>query len=159
MSGVATALLLIASASGQQFGSLDPLPSKGRQYVSFTAEQQVIAANKPAVLELRFHVNEGFHVNSHTPKSELMVSTRIEFQPASDVRLTAAEYPPGRELTFSFDPGEKLEVYSDVFVVKVPVVASSGTHEVKGTLIYQACNRAACYPTRNLPLSILFNAR
>ncbi|MEO6804873.1 MAG: protein-disulfide reductase DsbD domain-containing protein [Edaphobacter sp.] len=52
-----------------------------------------------------------------------------------------------------------MDVYSGSFTVKLPVVAEPGTHTVAGTLRYQACDRAACYPPKNLPVQILFTAK
>ncbi len=33
------------------------------------------------VVELRFKVADGFHVNSHTPKSELLIPTNLLYSP------------------------------------------------------------------------------
>jgi hypothetical protein len=152
-------LALVGSAAGQIVGSLDAPPVKAKQYVSYAGEPQVVPAGRAGVLELRFHVNPGFHINSHTPKSELLIPTLIKLDAAEGVKVAAAEYPAGKSLTFAFDPGEKLDVYQDDFVVKVPVVASPGEHELKGVLKYQACNHAACYPPRSLPIDVLFTAK
>jgi hypothetical protein len=142
-----------------QFGSLDPAPVKTKQYVSYTAEAQVVPAGKRAWLELRFHINAGFHINSHTPKSELLIPTKLDLVAALGTRVEPAEYPAGKTFSFSFDPGEKLDVYQDDFTVRVPVVAATGSHEMKGTLQYQACDHAACYPPKSLPVDVLFTAK
>jgi DsbC/DsbD-like thiol-disulfide interchange protein len=146
-------------AHGQQVGSLDAPVAKPKSYVVYSAEQQSVAAGKRSVLELHFHVVDGFHVNSHTPKSELLIPTRIELQPATGVKADAVEYPAGTSYSFSFDPTEKLDVYSGAFTVKLPVVAEAGTHTVDGTLRYQACDNAACYPPKSLPVQVIFTAK
>jgi hypothetical protein len=135
-----------------------PVP-KTKQWVVYAAEQLTVPAGKRAVLELRFHVVDGFHVNSHTPKSELLIATKVEFGAADGVKLLDPEYPAGKAYSPVFDPAEKLDVYSDDFVVKVPVVAGAGEHELKGTLRYQACDKAACYPPKALPVDVLFTAK
>ena len=111
----------------QQVGNLDAPPAKPKSYVVYAAEQQSVSAGKRSVLELHFRVVDGFHVNSHTPKSELLIPTRIELQPAAGVKADAIEYPAGTSYSFSFDPTEKLDVYSGDFTVKLPVVAEAGT--------------------------------
>jgi hypothetical protein len=111
------------------------------------------------VLELHFQVVDGFHVNSHTPKSELLIPTQILLQPAAGVKADAVEYPAGTSYSFSFDPSEKLDVYTGAFTVKLPVVAEAGTHTVDGTLRYQACDHAACYPPKSLPVQVIFTAK
>ncbi len=149
---------MLGASAAQEFGSLDQAPVKNKQYITYAAEAQVVPAGKRAVLELRFKVQENFHVNSHTPKSELLIPTQLELQP-SDVKVAAAEYPAGQSYSFSFDPTEKLDVYAATFTVKLPVVAKAGQHEIKGTLKYQACDRAACYPPKSLPVDVLFTAK
>jgi Disulphide bond corrector protein DsbC len=153
-------LLAFASAGyAQQVGNLDAPAAKPKSYVAYAAEQQSVSAGKRSVLELHFRVVDGFHVNSHTPKSELLIPTRIELQPAAGVKADAIEYPAGTSYSFSFDPTEKLDVYSGDFTVKLPVVAEVGTHTVDGTLRYQACDHAACYPPKSLPLQVIFTAK
>ena len=142
-----------------QVGSLDGPAAKPKSYVVYAAEQQVIAAGKKSVLELHFRVVDGFHVNSHTPKSELLIPTQIALQPAAGVKADALEYPAGTSYSFSFDPTEKLDVYSGAFTVKLPVVAEAGSHTIAGTLRYQACDHAACYPPKSLPVEVLFTAK
>jgi len=151
--------LALAPLAAHQFGSFDDVPAKNRQYVAYTAEPQVVPAGKRAVLELHFRVQDGYHVNSHTPKSELLIPTRIELEPADGVKASVPEYPAGKAYSFSFDPSEKLDVYADAFTVKLPVTASAGAHEVHGALKYQACDQAACYPPKTLPISVIFTAK
>lgn len=145
--------------AAQQLGNLSASAAKPKQYVVYAAEEQTVAAGKRSVVELHFRVMDGFHVNSHTPKSELLIPTAVKFDAADGVRPGVVEYPAGTEYSFSFDPNEKLDVYSGAFTVKVPVVADAGAHTVNGTLHYQACDHAACYPPKNLPVQILLTAK
>lgn len=134
-------------------------PAKPKAYVVYAAEPQAIAANKPATLELRFQVINGYHVNSHTPKSDFLIPTVVTLQPASGVKPGELQYPHGIPYSFSFDPGTKLDVYAGTFIVKLPVVASAGEHTIDGSLKYQACDNASCYPPRTVPLKVLFSAK
>jgi hypothetical protein len=153
------ALAGVGSLPAQQVGNLDAPVPKPKSYVVYAAELQNIAAGKRSVLELHFHVVDGFHVNSHTPRSELLIPTQISLQPAAGVKPEALEYPAGTSYSFSFDPSEKLDVYSGAFTVKLPVIAEAGTHTVDGTLRYQACDHAACYPPKSLPVQVIFTAK
>ncbi len=153
--------LLVGSGAlvAQQVGDLDAPAAKPKSYVVYAAEEQSVKAGKRTVLELHFRVVDGFHVNSHTPKSELLIPTNISLQPAAGVKTEALEYPAGTTYSFTFDPSEKLDVYSGAFTVKLPVLAEVGTHRVDGTLRYQACDHAACYPPKSLPVQVSFNAK
>lgn len=156
---LAVMMMLAALSAPQEFGSLDPAPARTHQFVAYQSEQLVVKAGKKARLELRFRVDDGYHVNSHLPKSELQIPTKVELVAENGVKVSAAAYPEGKSYVPSFDPAEKLDVYSGQFTVSVPVVASAGSHELKGSLKYQACDRAACYPPKTLPLVVFFTAK
>jgi hypothetical protein len=143
----------------QQIGNLDAAPVKAKSYVVYAAEEQSVAAGKRSVVELNFRVVDGFHVNSHTPKSELLIPTQLALQPVAGVKVAAVEYPAGTAYSFSFDASEKLDVYSGAFTVKLPVLADAGEHTLRGTLRYQACDHAACYPPKSLPIQVIFTAK
>jgi DsbC/DsbD-like thiol-disulfide interchange protein len=149
---------LMAGALGMQVGNLDA-PAKPKGHVSYVAEQQNVAAGKSSVVELRFKVDDGFHVNSHTPKSELLIPTAVTMKAADGVKAGSAVYPAGTSYSFSFDPSEKLDVYTGEFVVKLPVVAQAGMHTIDGSLRYQACDKAACYPPKSLPVQVMLTAK
>jgi len=154
----ALSLLALTLTAAAQLGSMDAKPAP-KSYVAYAAEAQAVPAGKPATLALRFHVNDGYHVNSHTPKSEFLIPTAVKVDPADGVKAGALVYPPGKLFSFSFEPGEKLDVYAGDFTVKLPVTAAAGEHTLNATLSYQACDNAACYPPRSLPVKILFTAK
>jgi len=159
MRRLAAAVLLCSGLAVAQQGTLSTSTARSKQYIVYAADEQVVAAGKKSVLELRFHVNDGFHVNSHTPKSELLIPTNLTLQPAEGVKAAAAEYPAGTAYSFSFQPGEKLDVYTGAFMVKVPVVAQAGSYTLNGVLHYQACDNAACYPPKSLPVQVVVTAK
>ena len=107
---LALPLMAVLPANAQQPGDLDAPPPKPKAFVLYAAEPQNVAAGKRSVLELHFRVIDGFHVNSHTPKSELLIPTQITLQPATGVKAEAVQYPAGTSYSFSFDPTEKLDV-------------------------------------------------
>jgi len=118
-------LMLGAGTLAAQMGNLNSAGARKRSYVTYDAEPQVVRAGKLSVLEMRFQVASGFHVNSHTPKSELLIPTKVALQPAPGVKAEAAEYPAGTAYSFAFSPKEKLDVYAGDFIVKLPVVAAA----------------------------------
>lgn len=161
LAGAMLAGLMVAApcAAPAQAGALRMPAQRTPSYISYDAEAQNIKAGARSVLDMRFRVADGFHVNSHTPKSEFLIPTRIKFEPAAGVKQEAAVYPAGVSYSFSFDPTNKLDVYSGDFTVKLPVVAAVGQHTIQGTLTYQACDKAACYPPRNVPVQLIFTAQ
>jgi len=155
---IAAYLLLVGSTLLAQQGSPNVSP-KAKQYITYVAEDQQVKAGKQSMIALSFKVADGYHVNSHTPKSELLIPTNLTLKPATGVTSVAAVYPAGTSYSFSFEPNEKLDVYTGTFTVKVPVTAEAGTHSVEGVLHYQACDNAACYPPKNLPVALTVTAK
>jgi DsbC/DsbD-like thiol-disulfide interchange protein len=152
---IAASVAMPAAIRSQSFDT----DAKPKSYIVYAAEPQKVAAGKSSVLELHFKVQDGFHVNSHTPKSELLIPTKLSMEPAPGVKTAAIEYPAGQPYSFSFDPTDKLDVYSGEFTVKVPVVAVAGEHTISGALHYQACDHASCFPPKTLPVSVAFTAK
>ena len=107
-------------------------------------------------VELRFHVGSGFHINSNKPAAEYLIPTILKLDVPTDIVVGKITYPAGEEMSFAFAPDEKLSVYSGEFnlLVQVRPLASMlpGKYEIRGRLRYQACDKAACYPPKQLPV-------
>jgi hypothetical protein len=112
-------------------------------------------------VELRFHVTPGFHVNSNKPSAEYLIPTVLKIDAPTDIVLGGTTYPEGQEMSFAFAPDEKLSVYSGEFDLQLSVrpLASvlPGRYAFRGELKYQACDKAACYPPKKLP--VLFDVK
>src|SRR5258708_6037105 len=83
LAGALLALPLAGVLLAQQIGNLEAPAPKPKSFIVYAAEPQNVPAGKRSVLELHFRVVDGFHVNSHTPKSELLIPTQITLQPAA----------------------------------------------------------------------------
>jgi hypothetical protein len=131
----------------------------GRKIPSVTmspAPLKTVTRGKPTDIDLRFHISPGFHVNSNRPNSEFLIPTALKINAPTDIVIGKLTYPPGQEQSFPFAPDEKLSVYSTEFSVGVVVhpLASviPGKYMLHGELKYQACDNAACYPPKKLPI-------
>ncbi len=109
------------------------------------------------MVTLNFRVPPGYHINSNTPKSEYFIPTALKMDVPTDIILGKIEYPAGEDRAFPFSPDEKLSVYTGDFTISVGVhplhSVVPGKYQMRGTLRYQACDNAACYPPKNLPVS------
>jgi DsbC/DsbD-like thiol-disulfide interchange protein len=133
--------------------------ARGKSYVTTDVVPTLtLQAGQTAQAELRFRVNPGFHVNSHTPGSELLIPTTLEFKPLEKIKAGKIVYPPGQQLALQFSPKDKLDVYSGDIVTQVPVIVAKdapiGQYSLKGELQYQACNDNSCFPPKSLPVEI-----
>lgn len=112
---------------------------------------------KETMVSLSFRIPAGYHINSNTPKSEFLIPTALKMEVPTDIVLGKIEYPAGEDASFPFSPDEKLSVYSGDFTIALGVhplhSVVPGKYEMRGVLRYQACDNAACYPPKNLPVS------
>jgi hypothetical protein len=115
-----------------------------------------VVRGKPGSTTLAFRIGDGFHINSNTPSAEFLIPTALKLDAPTDIVIGKITYPPGEEASFPFAPDEKLSVYSGEFMLHVVVrpLASvvPGKYSIRGQLKYQACDKAACYPPKRLPV-------
>jgi hypothetical protein len=147
-------VLLVAGVAAGQGISFGDSGAAKKQHVVFVSDGVVVKAGAEQVVELRFRVEEGFHINSHTPKDELLIPTVLTLDSGGGVKVMGEEYPKGSVFKLNVGDGETLDVYQGEFRVRVKMVAGAGTQDLVGTLRYQACDNAACFPPRNLVVKV-----
>jgi cytochrome c biogenesis DsbD-like protein len=145
-------LLLTGPGSFAQEGFGSKVPSVT---LSTPAIPSIIRGT-PGKAELHFHITPGFHVNSNTPSEEYLIPTALRMDAPTDIVVGRIIYPAGQNITLPFAPDLKLNVYSGEFSVLVTVRPLSsvlpGKYALRGRLKYQACDKAACYPPKELPV-------
>ena len=134
-------------------------PAAKGGHVTFAAEPQTVAANRPVTLVLRFHVDPGFHINSHAPKSDMLIPTKIAVEDLPAGSVSAVDFPQGTPYSFSFEPKNKLDVYTGDFTLVAHLTAKPGQQTLKAALHYQACDASACYPPKLLAVEQPFTAK
>jgi hypothetical protein len=150
---LASALFLISAWAWAQ----DDLGPQGPAVKMAPAPVVTAVQGKPATVPLSFRVASGYHINSNKPKSEFLIPTVLKVEATTDIVIGKTTYPEGQDMSFAFANDEKLNVYTGDFKVDVLVrplrSVQAGKYIVRGTLKYQACDNAACYPPRQLPVS------
>lgn len=131
---------------------------RGRAWVSMVpAGLTNIDRGKPGTVDLQFRVTRGFHINSNQPKQDYLKKTELKLDAPTDIVIGRITYPPGQDRSFPFAPKDKLSVYSGDFEVKVTVRPLHSVlptkYAIHGFLKYQACDNAACYPPKQLPVT------
>jgi hypothetical protein len=155
-------VLLAAFVAAGQESPADPsanqdIPGRKTPSVSMTPSPVVaVTRGKSNPVNLRFHVASGFHVNSNHPKSEFLIPTVLKLSAPTDIVIGRVTYPAGSDMSFAFAPEDKLSVYSGEFPVAVEVRPLAevipAKYMIRGELKYQACDNAACYPPKKLPV-------
>lgn len=146
------------AAAQIQLGGIDRAAEPHKQHVELLTDSLQLTAKKVQEVELRFRVDPGFHINSHTPHDELLIPTELKLDPGA-LHITAEQYPPGSSFHLAVSSGEDLDVYQGEFRVVLRVEPSPGESTVTGVLRYQACDNAACFPPKKLPIRIAVAAR
>ena len=141
---LAVALLTAAAFAQQQYVSVAPV------------DAVTVTRGKTAAIKIACRVNQGFHINSNKPNSELLIPTEFKFSLPTELMIAGVTYPAGQQLTFPFMPNEPLSVYSGDFEVKANVRTSQhispGTYRVHAQLKYQACNDRQCFAPKTMPV-------
>ncbi len=150
-------LLAIASAAQSPGPVLQPKASPTQRVTTVPMTTITVAAGGSKHIEILFRVTPGYHINSHTPSSELLVATVLKVNPPTNVEIAKVTYPAGEDRSFPFAPGETLNVYTGDFIVSALVHPARNTppgkFRVRGALEYQACDDRACYPPGKLPVA------
>jgi len=146
-----------AVAQGISFGDA-PAAKKG--HVVLLSDGVDVAAGKVQWVELRFRVDPGFHINSHAPKDPLLIGTALKLDTGHGVDVQGMDYPKGA--AFQLGQGkdaQMLDVYQGEFRMRVRLIADPGNTTMSGTLRYQACDDAACFPPKNLDVKVAVNSK
>jgi Disulphide bond corrector protein DsbC len=148
------ALVMGARAQDISFGG-DAAAAAKKGHVLLLSDSADVAKGKEQVIELRFRVDPGFHINSHTPKDPLLIATVLKLDSGHGVDVLGQEYPKGAAFKLGQGTdGEVLDVYQGEFRVKVRVKADAGDSTLTGALHYQACDDAACFPPKTLAVKV-----
>jgi DsbC/DsbD-like thiol-disulfide interchange protein len=147
-------LAMTCAPSVAQEIQLGPAAAPHKAHVELLSDAVEVKAGEPQVVELRFRVQDGFHINSHTPKDELLIPTALQLNAASGMKVVDEQYPKGSTFRLPLGEGATLDVYQGEFRVSVRLVAPKGSSTLTGLLKYQACDNAVCYPPKTLPVTV-----
>jgi DsbC/DsbD-like thiol-disulfide interchange protein len=160
---VALALILgtgaAVRAQGIVFDDARPAAhSKG--HVVLLSDGVSVQAGEAEYVELRFRVDDGYHINSHAPLDSLLIPTQVKLPDAVGIRVLAEEYPRGSAFKLgSGADARALDVYQGEFRVRVKLRAERGGQTMFGSLHYQACDDASCFPPKTLDFQVAVNAK
>jgi hypothetical protein len=149
---ILVAMLLVTGLARAQEITFDGTRPAAKQHIVLLSDAVQVEAGKP-------QLDPGFHINSHTPHDEMLIPTVLKLDPADNLQIQDAQYPAGTAFRLPIGAGETLDVYQGEFRVLVRVLARKGQWSLVGGLRYQACDNAACFPPKTLPVKIAVEAR
>jgi hypothetical protein len=116
-----------------------------------------VKAGTTATAVLHFKIEKGFHTHSHQPSESNFIATVVSIPPTNGVMAGKITYPEGKAETVE-GLSKPLSLYEGEFKLEVPIkVDATATlpATVPGTLTYQACKGATCYPPKKLKFDLV----
>jgi hypothetical protein len=117
------------------------------------------AKGSATVVTVKASLPAGYHANSNKPTETYLIPLTIKWT-AGPLQMDSVTYPQPKFERFPFQkPSDKpLSVVTGEFSIAtrftVPANAPAGPAAENGTLRYQACDNKACYPPKNVPVSV-----
>ncbi len=105
---------------------------------------------------VHFKVEKGYHTQSNKPSEEFFIPTVLSLKPTAGIKVGKIGYPKGHEEKVE-GLDKPLSVFDEKFEITVPLAISAQAKlpaTLKGTLNYQACKGAVCYPPQKLEIEI-----
>ena len=116
-----------------------------------------VVVKKGATVDVKLSatLNEGFHLNSHTPTEDYLIPLTLKWE--GPLEAVDVVYPKPQMETYSFDP-KPLSVLTGQFPLvtkfKAPATASLGPVTLSGKIRYQACNSNSCFAPKTVPVTV-----
>lgn len=135
-----------------------PAQKKETDYVKFEKAELAgdPAAGSRVTATLTFKIEPGFHTQSNKPSEDYFIPTILKLDPVAGIKAGEIKYPAGKEE--KVDGLDKpLSVFDKEFAITVPLAISAQAKlpaTLTGTLTYQACKGAVCFPPKKLKVEV-----
>lgn len=116
-----------------------------------------VVVKKGATIEVKLTatLNDGFHLNSHTPTEDYLIPLSLKWE--GGLEAVDVVYPRPQMEKYSFDD-KPLSVLTGQFPLvtkfKAAAAATPGPVTLNGKVRYQACNNNSCFPPKTVPVTL-----
>jgi DsbC/DsbD-like thiol-disulfide interchange protein len=118
-------------------------PEQVVQYAIASAGR--VAPGGHGALRATLRIAPGYHLMSNAPRNPLYIATRVQFDAAPGVAWDDPSYPAASDFRLS---KETIATFAGEIEVRLPFTVASdedtGTRELHGMLVYQACTGTSC---------------
>jgi thiol:disulfide interchange protein DsbD len=107
-------------------------------------------------IDLLLAIQEGWHVNSNTPKQPYLIPTRIIFNECQEITAPLVSYPPPEEVLISI-LHQSLSVYSREISFAVRGTLQKNKMKKSNcrlSIEYQACSDTVCLPPATIDVRL-----
>jgi thiol:disulfide interchange protein DsbD len=145
--------LLLAATSGLLFTS----PGLAQTPALMVKAPVGVVVKKGATVDVKVTatLNEGFHLNSHTPTEDYLIPLTLKWE--GPLEAVDVVYPKPTMEKYAFDD-KPLSVLTGQFVLatkfKAAAGATPGPATLNGKIRYQACNNNSCFPPKTVPVTL-----
>jgi thioredoxin:protein disulfide reductase len=116
-----------------------------------------IQAGSTLQIALQLKINDGWHVNSHTPTFDYLIGTLFELQSKEGIILADVQYPKGNLVSLSF-ADRPIDVYEGTTTIfaslRISDKLSLGIDTIQGNVTVQACNNQICLAPSTIEVNI-----
>ena len=135
-----------------------PSASSSKQVkAEVTLSQDAFQSGSNAKVAIVLTIEEGWHINAHTPTYDYLIGTSVELQQTEGVIIADIRYPEGKLQQFGF-ADDLLRVYDGTvpifLTLKLSEKIQPGTHTIPATVRIQACNDQVCLAPSSLSLDV-----
>jgi DsbC/DsbD-like thiol-disulfide interchange protein len=104
-------------------------------------------------------INPGWHIHAHELADEFLIPTEILFEGSERIEIIKYSYPEPRLEKFEYSESP-LQIYDGKVILGALVKADAGlelgSHKIKGSLSFQACDSRSCLPPKKIEFEISF---
>ncbi len=122
-----------------------------------TASQDGFESGTNAQVAIMLTIEDGWHINAHTPTYDYLIGTTVELQQTEGVIVADIRYPEGKLQQFGF-ADDLLRVYDETvpifLTLKLSEKIQPGTVTIPATVKMQACNDQVCLAPSTLSLDV-----
>lgn len=152
---LAAALIAVSQAPAQFAASA----SGAKVSAAISLSRDTVRAGSEVKAAVALAIEEGWHINSHTPTYDYLIGTSLMLEPAEGVIVSDLRYPEGEMVKFGFadDPLSVYEGTVHLFLTfRVSEKMQAGPVVLHGKLRVQACNDEVCLAPSSLDVEIPF---
>jgi hypothetical protein len=126
--------------------------------LTLSADRAAVKPGGELLLTLRVNLEQGYHVNSHSPLQDFLLPTNLSLLPQDGFLLEEPHYPYGEELRPG-GSGEPLTVYYDGTQIQARLAVDNGVRPGEYKLAFvaavQPCNENACQMPQSHEMTLL----
>jgi DsbC/DsbD-like thiol-disulfide interchange protein len=140
-------------------------------YTNLTAQEEEIVKIKTYISKSAIHPGEtfkaaleaaispGWHIHAHELLDEFLIPTELTLEGKEKIEVIKYSYPEPRLEKFEYSESA-LQIYDGEVILgallKTDASIELGSHKIKGSLSFQACDSRSCLPPKKIEFEISF---